>query len=62
MLTFVFFREDNICPVDLEPIQPDEIFADKVTERKILSLHCKCKFHHHGCEWIGQVSAFEVSV
>ncbi|CAH3122546.1 unnamed protein product [Porites lobata] len=49
------------CPTDREPLERNkDIFPDKSTERKILSLIIKCP--SEGCEWTGELREKEVRI
>ncbi|XP_020612163.1 TNF receptor-associated factor 6-B-like [Orbicella faveolata] len=41
------------CPVDRQTLNREDIFPDKATERKILSLIIKCP--SDGCGWTGEL-------
>ena len=43
---------------DKDNVLLQDIFPDKATERKILSLHIKCP--SEGCEWTGELRDKEV--
>ncbi|CAH3183132.1 unnamed protein product [Porites evermanni] len=46
------------CPVDRNWLQQNEIFADKATERKILSFEIRCS--SEGCRWTGELRSKDV--
>ncbi|XP_027041482.1 TNF receptor-associated factor 5-like [Pocillopora damicornis] len=47
------------CPFDRQNLDKEDIFPDKATERKILSLAIRCP--NVGCKWTGEVRLKEVS-
>jgi len=45
--------EPLTCPADRQALNHEDIFPDKATERKVLSLIIKCP--SDGCEWTGEL-------
>ncbi|XP_020603675.1 TNF receptor-associated factor 6-B-like isoform X2 [Orbicella faveolata] len=45
--------EPLTCPADWQTLNREDIFPDKATERKVLSLNIRCP--SDGCEWTGEL-------
>ena len=49
-------KDTGKCPIDGEPIQPNQVFQDKYKTREILQLRCFCSNKNSGCKWQGVLS------
>ena len=43
-------KDISKCPIDEEPIEPDQVFKDKYKAREILQVHCFYSNKKYGCE------------
>ena len=58
-MTFLFYRDDGICPIDRELLEIKEC-RDRGKEKDILKLACHCSFLKYGCNWNGELRYAEV--
>ena len=52
-------QDTTTCPIDGEPLEDFEFFADKYKTRVIMALKCYCSNREHGCKWQGTVGGLE---